>query len=742
MSFNVYNRKLLVRNKLKGKNNHLTKVFIYDVTPEDLIQEKRRKFFNSKYFSKYYLPTRHRDKVRNLFFPKMVRRKFFNLSKWLKSCFIRYKFSKTKWIRILYRWNNFKNLVYSKNNLYVNNNNKNIYLLNNKFLFLINKIYKFKQKRRWVNNWKITRLFFFNRYYLKKKKFKLVRRRGRILVGKEFENRTIGFPFSFGRTIKWWRYKLIYNKNISMQFRSTSRFLTRYRKKRINRMSSISKLNNLGIFLNKLLFNIIFIFKNKYLHLKYYLKINYDIKLSCLNEYFNFKGDIDINIKKKVKYINMLLNILCLLKYKVNILNNFFIVIRYLFRFMFFFGNFFGFNFFNSLKHNNKKNFNVIIKFIYSYFTLNFFNLNKFFELQVKNEKQLVEDKISYLMYERRFSGKVWKLIYNTKLFNILNKNKFNLCSTFYINTFLKSDKNFLFFIKSYTVNNLLFLYNILTISKNTKKIVYFYTYLCKISNFKLFLLILGKKKSKFNYLNFFKFEKIQNFNIKKKFKNVIFYYKNSFLLLKFIQRVKNFYFLKINNYTIKNWIKNKKFLFWLEQELEKDLKKNVNLNVVKVVLSFMKLYRFKVIVFFNLVKLISRHRIMGGYRQQTIYADFLWIVFISIKYFCSSFMIDMISEQLIKRKKQWGFVKRLRSTINEVLPFYFSNPRVIDSIRISINGKINGKDRASNFLMYKYYKDKQIAKIYWLILKVDYGMIQAKSRYGSFGIRIWLSRI
>jgi hypothetical protein len=155
-----------------------------------------------------------------------------------------------------------------------------------------------------------------------------------------------------------------------------------------------------------------------------------------------------------------------------------------------------------------------------------------------------------------------------------------------------------------------------------------------------------------------------------------------------------------------------------------------------------MKLYRSKIFVFFNLVKTISKYRIMGGWRQQTIYADFLWIVFISIKYFCSSFMVDMISEQLIKRKKQWGFVKRLRSTINDILPLYFSNPKIIDSIRISINGKINGKDRSSNFLIYKYYKDKQIAKIYWIILKVDYGLIQAKSMYGSFGIRIWLSRL
>lgn len=397
-------------------------------------------------------------------------------------------------------------------------------------------------------------------------------------------------------------------------------------------------------------------------------------------------------------------------------------------------------NFFVSLKHRNKKRFKFFIDFIYNFFILNFFNSNKFFRLLVNNQKQVIKDKIYSSIYEKRFSGKIWKLIYSSKIFNILNKSEFNIYSAFYIDIFSKLNKKFLFFIENYTIETLLFLFNVLTFSKNTKKIVYFNIYIHKIINFKLVLMLLIKK-NKIN-LDLFKLKKIQNLTEKRKIRKIVFYYKSSFLFLRQVQRVKNFYFLNVNNYTFKNWIKNKKFLFWLEQEFEKDIKKNINLSVIKVVLSFMKMYRFKVIIFFNIIRLISRYRIMGGYRQQTIYTDFLWIVFISIKYFCSSFMIDMISEQLIKRKKQWGFIKRLRSTINEVLPFYFSNPRIIDSIRISINGKINGKDRANTFLIYKYYKDKQIAKIYWIILKVDYGMIQAKSRYGSFGIRIWLSRI
>ena len=102
-----------------------------------------------------------------------------------------------------------------------------------------------------------------------------------------------------------------------------------------------------------------------------------------------------------------------------------------------------------------------------------------------------------------------------------------------------------------------------------------------------------------------------------------------------------------------------------------------------------------------------------------------------------------MIGEQIIKRKKHWGFIKRVRSSVNEILPSYFgNNPMLIDGIRISINGKINGKNRSTNHLIYKYYKDLQITKLYWITLKVDYSLIQAKSMYGSFGIRVWFSRV
>jgi hypothetical protein len=83
---------------------------------------------------------------------------------------------------------------------------------------------------------------------------------------------------------------------------------------------------------------------------------------------------------------------------------------------------------------------------------------------------------------------------------------------------------------------------------------VYFDSYLSKICNFKLLILLLIKYNKKFN-LDFFLFKKkvYKKTNIKKEVKNIIFYYKLNFLILKYINRIKNFYFLKINNYTVKN---------------------------------------------------------------------------------------------------------------------------------------------------------------------------------------------
>jgi len=154
--------------------------------------------------------------------------------------------------------------------------------------------------------------------------------------------------------------------------------------------------------------------------------------------------------------------------------------------------------------------------------------------------------------YSERFSGKIWKLIYDTKLFNTLNKKEFNVFSVFYTINILNCNKNILSFFKNHVSDNLLLLFLVINNSKNTKKVAYFSKYLHRLFNIKLFLLL---KQNNYKILNFFysnaKFFFLQD--LRKKNKNLIFYYKTNFYILKLVQRVKNYYFFKVNNYSVLN---------------------------------------------------------------------------------------------------------------------------------------------------------------------------------------------
>jgi hypothetical protein len=209
------------------------------------------------------------------------------------------------------------------------------------------------------------------------------------------------------------------------------------------------------------------------------------------------------------------------------------------------------------------------------------------------------------------------------------------------------------------------------------------------------------------------------------------------------IFRKKNFFNRVSGAYGLRYWLRNKKFKFWLEHEIEKNLNVNISLLVVNPHRAIMSSFRPKLKAFFYISKTIRKYSSMGGWRQHIIFNDILWSFFISLKYYSSSYLVDTIVEQIIKREKHWPFVKRLRFILTEILtPFYKAFFRHLDGFRISINGKINGKDRAIRYLLYKDYKQNQISKINWLDLKVDYSLMQSDSWYGSFGIRVWISRV
>lgn len=277
--------------------------------------------------------------------------------------------------------------------------------------------------------------------------------------------------------------------------------------------------------------------------------------------------------------------------------------------------------------------------------------------------------------------------------------------------------------------------------TKNTKKIIFIESFFDKYKNL--------KKIQIFRYLNL----QVINQPRSTVFNEVLledhnwdfdelFYYILSCEFIKKIYRKKNFLIRSSNSYSLRQWLKNKKFLLWLELELEKYLKLNLKLTLVSPQRAWMAVFRPRIRPFFVLSKVIKRYSAMGGWRQQIIYNEVVWSFFIATKYYSSSYLADIIGEQIVKREKHWPFIKRIRFILVDLLiPFYKMYPRHIDGFRISINGKINGRNRAIRYLFYKYYKKDQISKIHWIDTKVDYSLVGADSWYGSFGIRVWISR-
>jgi hypothetical protein len=102
-----------------------------------------------------------------------------------------------------------------------------------------------------------------------------------------------------------------------------------------------------------------------------------------------------------------------------------------------------------------------------------------------------------------------------------------------------------------------------------------------------------------------------------------------------------------------------------------------------------------------------------------------------------------MVSEQIIKRKKHYGFLSKIRYFIRFYLPFaqskfYVKQSYIIlDGLKIVINGKFNGRDRSNRMTIYRYNKSFQITKFFDATRKIDYSFSQANSWYGSFGIHV-----
>lgn len=105
-------------------------------------------------------------------------------------------------------------------------------------------------------------------------------------------------------------------------------------------------------------------------------------------------------------------------------------------------------------------------------------------------------------------------------------------------------------------------------------------------------------------------------------------------------------------------------------------------------------------------------------------------------------FLANMVAEQIVKRKKQTDYILKIKLLINSRLPFLNLStknviPKVINGIKILINGKLNGRDRTKLIRILKYNTNFQIFKFFDSRFIKEYAFKQANSKYGSFGIKI-----
>jgi hypothetical protein len=92
------------------------------------------------------------------------------------------------------------------------------------------------------------------------------------------------------------------------------------------------------------------------------------------------------------------------------------------------------------------------------------------------------------------------------------------------------------------------------------------------------------------------------------------------------------------------------------------------------------------------------------------------------------------LAEQIIKRKKHYGFISKVRQFIRFHIPFAYGTLSVLkkntilDGVKIVINGKFNGRDRSTRITLYRFNRNFQISKFFDATRKIDYAYSQSNS--------------
>jgi hypothetical protein len=762
------NFKAKSRNKFLGRVNYRKyKIFQRREMLEETLKKRQINYVRKKKKRSYMYFMIQKNSSKGILKqqPKTIFRSLYDAGSWFKYSKNKIRLSQIGQKRALFSLYNFNKytMSYFKKKTYQTYNTMSKDEIHN-FLLYLN---TFKKNKLSSLAWRISKKFYFSRFYLSRVKTfyytKLFYKKRTMELNRRF---VIHFPLNGKQYSTQHQYQYRYLKHLERTALTTNRIFSKHRKNWVKDFFSYK--DHLKIFKLihlKLYHNIKFIQKKKLKHFK-----------NRLNVFFN---KTKLGVHKNLLVVNKNNNLIkneqkCVLNAFKNLnhqLKNFIILSNKTKKLQYFLQHFVQFNYIDdrrsfSLKNvlffkmfsssyriynTSVKNFNHknllknkhLNKFFVSWLKIfimnfsNFKNHNNFLSYieDFKNFKNLSGQ--SSLAHKTR-QNKSQNILYFAKFLKYFNnkldfKTYFELYNKNYLVDYDKL-KDLITFFQSFIF---LFFINV----KNTKKLLTVKFNLKKIYKMKLLFLI-----SKFK--NFYSFNFNNNNFCYKFFPNSIlkaylnFYFFVNFLIFK-IHRLKNNNYFKKNMYTTKSWIKNKKFNFWLEQQFEKSFKMNIKLNYISATRSISKFYRSGFNFYFLFTKRMHTYRFFQGWRQQSIYSDILWIILISIKYYSSSFFSNMLAEQIVKRKKQWPFIKIIRTIVREILPLNLTRNSIkVDGLRIGINGKINGRDRAINYLIYKYYKDKQISKIHQIYLKVDYSLSFANSKYGVFGIRVWISRL
>ena len=760
---NTYARPTEVKSFFKyTKKKVVLKKKIYSLTHRNILNfdnSKKNnliKFYRFNYlkgnqkFYQFFLPL-VKYKKKNLEFPKKINLLYFNTIKKLNSRYLSFSVRKQFILNSLQKWINLSKIQYYnlKNHLVRKTQ------INSAFpLFLHNFILK-KKKRQWFNNWKINKIFFISKLIWSKIRAKWLKKKSgkRVLPFNELQKR---------RWISWKNFKTKYNRFVSMQLRATGKFFNLVKQKTYYKKTiffAVYKFWQSIIFFNRhienklkyLYNNVTILLSKKYLEILYillnnsnnshYRHLNFsNIRLSqLLNTILNFQfkfffiKKLNFFILQPTRYINFIV------KNDNFFLNNFY------------FNSFKKIKFFkktkaiiiqknkfnkNSIGYLSKFQFQECLNFIF--LVKIFKNINFFTDLNFKKKlkSKLVFNINSYIDTKNKRRSK------STLSTKFLVQYKTYVKYNYFL---LNSDWKWLKFFELVQIKQK-FILNIISISKNLKKIIFFKIWFNQLLNKIINLLFLrfSNFDLKLNKYKFYFLKSItKNWSVKWYY-GFFYSYIISYHILLNNYKFKNNYFYSHYNYSLKNWIRNKKFYFWLESEIEKLVHFNVKLIPVNAVKTVAKSTRNKYSYLFNFLYIIKNNRKMGGWREQTIYADILWTILISVKYFSSSCFADMLSEQIIKRKKQWGFIKKIRACVCEMWPSsgLINPPYKVYGFKVNVNGKINGRDRSISHVIQKRQKDYQKIKFFWIRLRVDYSLRQAKSKYGSFGLRVWISRL